>query len=103
MAKASAALEEEESVSFSPMVAESKEEYYDRVLKNQHGSSSGVSKPFIRHACHVCHGDLTDIFSESQNVCHACHVVHMVHKGPKIKTFYMSRMSRMSRGSHDFF
>ena len=34
MAKASAALEEEESVSFSPMVAESKEEYYDRVLKN---------------------------------------------------------------------
>ena len=34
MAKASAALEEEKVVSFSPMVAESKEEYYDRVLKN---------------------------------------------------------------------
>ena len=34
MAKASAALEEEKVVSFSPMVAESKEEYFDRVLKN---------------------------------------------------------------------
>ena len=35
MAKASAALEEEKSVSFSPMVAESKEEYFDRVCARQ--------------------------------------------------------------------
>ena len=48
------------------------------------------------HSCHACHRDLTDIFSENQNVCHEYHVGHM---GPKFVC--MSSMLRLSRDMRD--
>ena len=61
------------------------------------------SKPFI------CHGDLTDICSENQNVCHACHMskiaaCHICHacrgshgsKNPSL--LYVTHVSHMSQG-----